>query len=605
MRVARLIRTWGAWAFAAVAATTAVAQDYVVTSTSNQWVNPPTGATSIRNVMNGGIYPYDEYGGVVSLPMAVNYYGTSYTSVFVHANGYVQFGSTYNPNSTQYSFTFPFGSGNVYDGVCAVAVTDLDGSNLAQSDCKMWVEGSAPDRKVIIAWLAWGYYTGGTPSGSRSFQVQFHEGGRIVMAYQSGGNWGGIAHYVGMDSVTSAATNNKNQYNCPNGGTSYSFTSPPNDWQYAPPLTFRGRLLFDRFVSDASGIGNSVEQAIPLAGIRVEERNGSGATLAAGTTDSTGSFSFSGTIQAGASLVVVSQSTAGAVRASAGGALYALPILVNQSFSADVDIGTVTLNTSLDPDGSLRAPINIARTMTTVYDWARTRTAESIPVVDPVLYARGSSAAPTYVPKNGTTPASMTVSGAASNDDAWDVSVIRTMYGRHVLASVAGDAGTTFDSTFDKATDAYNAFAEGFGHYMNAVVSGDAKHFDGTSASASTAIDYESPTMTTRFGADVAGWVAASLFDLIDPANESWDTFNGVGAPGEQVFATVASMSARVDTAGFFSAWVARGYDATGLARNFIHYGLIPDDPDEPNDAASEAFVVNQFGFIRPDRVLS
>jgi hypothetical protein len=139
---------------------------------------------------------------------------------------------------------------------------------------------------------------------------------------------------------------------------------------------------------------------------------------------------------------------------------------------------------------------------------------------------------------------------------------------------------------------------------MNAVVSRDTKYYDGINGTTTNVRDMENPPLTTPKGTNVAGWAAAALYDLVDPANESWDTFDGTGTAGEQVFNAAATLSAPVSSTTFFAAWIAKGYDGTSLARNFIHHGLLVDDADEPNDSPSEATPITQFGFVRTNRVL-
>jgi hypothetical protein len=200
----------------------------------------------------------------------------------------------------------------------------------------------------------------------------------------------------------------------------------------------------------------------------------------------------------------------------------------------------------------------------------------------------------------------MRVGASSSNPDAWDLDVIRRTYARHVLGSIAADSTGAFDSTFDRSTDAENAFAEGFGYYMVAVMTrGQRTFLDGTSATSAVQIDMENPALTSGKSGTVAGWVAAALYDLVDPANESFDQFDGTGTAGEQVFATVDSMTSPVTAAKFFDAWLVKGYDGPTLSKEFITLGLLADDADEPNDVAAEARLLSQFGFIRNFRVLN
>src|SRR5262249_6375863 len=103
----------------------------------------------------------------------------------------------------------------------------------------------------------------------------------------------------------------------------------------------------------------------------------------------------------------------------------------------DHDVGSFTLNETNDPGGTARGPVHAARAIQEAYDWAHARSTDTIPFLE-VLYDT-SSASTSYTAKAGSVPASMRISGAAANPDAWDVDVIRKTYARHVLGSIAAD----------------------------------------------------------------------------------------------------------------------------------------------------------------------
>jgi hypothetical protein len=228
------------------------------------------------------------------------------------------------------------------------------------------------------------------------------------------------------------------------------------------------------------------------------------------------------------------------------------------------------------------------------------RTAKTIAPVT-VLYDTADANPTSY-----TSPATMRIAGAASNPDAWDDPVIRKTYGRHVLGAISGPVSVGYDSNLDAASTDLNAFAEGFGYYMNAAVSGQTTYVDGITSSSANVLDPEVLTVTTPKAPNVAGWAVAALYDLVDGVNlaaEPWDTLDGAAAP-DRVFLTANAMSAAPDPAAFFLAWIARGYDGAALAKNFIRHGLLLDDASEPNDTLGEAALATQFGFILPDRFL-
>jgi hypothetical protein len=416
-----------------------------------------------------------------------------------------------------------------------------------------------------------------------------------------------------MDNPYSTSTTYGTGYITPSGSGSSSFTSKPaNDYIYQPPIiNITGTVTYDRYVVNSTGIGNQSETNLPLANIRIEQRDPTGLVLASAFTDSLGNFTMQGKqdplITTG-SVVIASGGVASNVRSVAGGAMYAIPIATNLSFANNLSLGLYQVNEAKDPGGTLRAPVNIARSIQQVYDGAKQLTAKAIPQLE-VLYTSSISQT-SYTAKVGLTPALMRVSGASSNPDPWDASVIRKTYARHVLGNIAADPGTPFDSNFDATTDDFNAFAEGFGYYCNAVISGEQIFYDGiNNTTLAQTIDIENPSasvLTKAPSSAVAGWCAAALFDLFDPANENWDTIDGTGLVGLRPFQVVAGLSAPVSATTFTTAWNNNvSYDRIGLVRNFIHHGLIADDADEPNDSIAEPRGLTQFGIIRKDRVMA
>jgi hypothetical protein len=600
---------WGILALAVTwiaGATSAWAQSYVVQSATGQWATPPAGATTFST-----IHVDDSPIGTISLPFPVPYWGTTYTTMYACSNGHVSFSS--NQSTGNYSpLSLPVASGGTNDGIVMIAQRDLDG-RYAPAQCQYWSDGSAPNRRFVISYSGWEVYSH-LGANTLYFQAQFYESGKIVLAYTTnaaGAAWYSSSFGVGLDRPASSS------YITPNGtAANYSFTgTPANDWVFFPPVTITGSVTWDRYVVNQNGIGATTEAGLPLAGIRIEQQDSAGGTLASTVTGATGAFTLTGVSSTSANIVVASQSNAGAVRrAKVGGTLYTFPLVTGGDFSANTSIGAFSLTESNDPGGAKRAPIAIAYQMEKVRTYAAARTNKSIPIVDPVVYDLTSGLATSYT-GTAAVGASMTVASAASgNSDAWDASVVRKTYGRHVLAAISGPVSAGYDSTFDLATTEPNAFAEGFGFWINSIVSGDTKYYDGLNATTANVLDLEDPTQATSVprltvpqGPAVAGWAAAALYDLLDGVNlatEPWDTFDGAGAAGDQVFLTAASMTTAPTGATFFAAWVAKGYDGTKAARDLIRHGTLVDDPDEPNDSLSEAFVSPQFGLIRANRFL-
>jgi hypothetical protein len=596
-------------ALVVLCATSAYAQqatDYVVQpyAVGSKYEAPPAGATT--TTITG-----DDNTGVVSLPFTFTFFGTPYTSCNVCTNGFLSFTST----ATTYSnVALPAVSTNGA-ALCPywndLVVGPVSGVNPnATGTIQTWSSGTGPSQHFTISWeQVWSYdpyVANASGVGPFTFQIQLYAtSGSIVYAYNSPTNavWPTSGATIGIQAADG-------RYQFPSAVTNDAGNNgqPPNDFSLdLPKVVFTGRVLYDRYVVDESGIGNTSEQNIPLTGFRVEARNDANVTVGIGTTDSNGAFSVEADGVPPAtigSLVVCSQNAVCSVRATSGGALYATTLNSALPFATDRMLGDLSLHEGVDPGGVGREPLNIARTVQTVYDWAHARSSDSIPVLE-ILYSKTSALPTSYTAKVGATPASMRVSGAASNPDAWDVSVIRKTYGRHVLGAISADPTTTYTSAFDAVSNPTNAFAEGFGYYMNAVVSGDRKYYDGINSTTTNVIDLEDANPQSRKGDDVAAWVAEALYDLTDPADEPWDTYAGAGAAGAKAFQIVDSLTAPPTATTFFNAWLAAGFDGPALSQNFIHHGLIADDDDEPNDDATTATALTDFGFLRDGRVLN
>ena len=590
---------------------TAFAQDYTVTNQTGQWVTPPsTGTTNLlTNITNkdDGLYT------ITNLPFSIPYFGVNVTSISACTNGYCfmnasgQHATAYSPTSYPYPQTTTGTSGR--DGIVAVAWQDLDGRG-TNAQMISWTDGTFPNRRFIIAWLNWQHFsaTGSMPG----FQVQFYETGRIQMAYLSASSWvgstaGGAWNYqtgVGIDALTPDT-----RWVTPNGTSTYNFSSnPPNDFRFEPKITtFSGTVLMDRYVVNASGIGNVKELGQPASGLTIELRDNTNKVTGTGVTNSSGAFSLKGVALVGTtvgSLWITGQTPFCAVRGITGGASAGVQIASNVAFNADKDVGTMTINETNDPGGTNRAALNIASTVQGTYDWAASRTAKGISFLE-ILY--DTSSAPTSYTKPGAAAAQMRIAGGSGNPDGWDRSVIRRTYARHVLGSVSGFPAGGFDNTYDGVSSDDNAFAEGFGYYLHHAVSGEASPFyDGLSSSSSNVIDTEEPVtpLSSPRGANVAAWNALGLYDLTDAANEAWDLYDGTSNK-DRPFLTVATLTTAPTATTFFERWATLGYDATSLSTGFIRHGLLLDDSDEPNDSSPTARALTQFGFIRQTRVLN
>ena len=618
MRCDGIARTALAAALVTALADAALAQDYTVSTTTDSYVVAPASATTLGSGSGDDV----DYALSNVIPFDFPYFGSTYRSMTVCTNGFLVIGTsapslpfdTWTPQSLPSTSSPPSG----FSGIVAPLWTDLRLDPVGA--IKHFVTGTAPNRRFIVSWEQMNDYPGGSVAVRKTFQAHLHETtGRIVFAFPPGGVWsdsgntwttfpanGAGQNYftIGLDSPGDGRYVVPSGYSNPN-----NLGQPASDFVFDPVATvYSGRILYDRLVAGASGIDGTVESNVPLSQVRLELR--SGASLAAyGYTDANGDYSVTGraldSSQTGA-LSVISESLAGRVLASAGSvAASSYTIAGSVSFASGNAYGTTTLGSGVDADGSLRGPLHVARITGEARAWAASRTTDGIASMD-VYYDPSSASATAYAPAAGSTPASMRVGSAASgNPDEWDSAVLRRTYGRHVLASIAGAPSTAYDDRFDAITDDENAFAEGFGYYLHAILSGQTTYDDATGASTGTSIDLESPTTTVRAGSDVAASMAAGLFDLTDAANEAWDTVDGTGTAAERPFTVADALTAAPTANSFYLQWGASGFDGAGLSRIFIHHGLMPDDALEPNDDSTETSSLGTGGVRRANLVLN
>jgi hypothetical protein len=614
---------------------TALAQDYTTsyqTNASLYEAPPSSGSTQLSVAQGVGVF--------VNLPFEFAYCGVGYSQVWVAPHGFIQFGAASSGGSTEFSNTTwpPSGndsSGIPLDGMVACLWDDLNPDttfNGGAGRVVHWTSGTAPSRRWVVSWEGVPQYTGGTTSvGSVTCQIKLYEGtGRIEFGYKADSNpstWQQLSYSAGLVAVKGGSANDTRSYpggvvltgpfwnQTPGPSTSNTLSGHPiRDVRFDPKsYTYSGKLQYDRLVTDGNGIGGTVQAGQALAGLGVELRRPDGSTGFRTTTDATGTFSIRGVGMNSTwtgTLAVVASSGACTVRTSPTAAATSLTVQSGVAFNANRDIGTVTIGAAADPTGANRIPFHIVRTIQTTYDWAVARTAKPIPALD-VLYdpASNSPTAHTYASAGPpAVPAQLRIGSTGSaNPDGWDEWVVRREYGRHVLAAIATGSRSATDTRFDAATDEENAFAEAFGSYLHAAITRATTFHDGLSASTVNSVSIDAPVLATRPGPDVAGYVAAALYDLVDPANEPWDTVDGTGAVADKPFAVAATMGgpAPCTTTNFFAAWGAAGNPGLALSRLWIHEGLVADDNDEANDDSTQPTACGSAGFRRPARTLN
>ncbi|MFZ5469332.1 MAG: CARDB domain-containing protein [Myxococcota bacterium] len=166
----------------------AQAQVYTVSSPTAQAYVPLTGGTNVT------LSDPDEGSATIALPFNFPFYGQTYNSVTIHANGFITL-----PPSACTSFCFsnrslPSTSG-VFHSVVAPWWEDLEG--LKTTAQVRWAAPTAGE--LVIEWFDWSYFV--TSSSSMSFQVKLTSSGLIQFHY--GTHTGGTpAAAVGFENQT-------------------------------------------------------------------------------------------------------------------------------------------------------------------------------------------------------------------------------------------------------------------------------------------------------------------------------------------------------------------------------------------------------------------
>jgi N-acetylneuraminic acid mutarotase len=147
----------------------------------------------------------DEGNAQIALPFAFNFYGTPYNAVTVSANGALSFYDTSIsyansclPTSTQTTLIAPF----------------WDDLNPGAGGAVHWeVQGSAPNRQVIVQWSGVPHYTAG---GAVTFQAILSEGSNQILLQYQDVDFGNAAYNngasatVGLQGDSASVT----QYSC-------------------------------------------------------------------------------------------------------------------------------------------------------------------------------------------------------------------------------------------------------------------------------------------------------------------------------------------------------------------------------------------------------
>jgi len=461
----------GVSALAAVAvlacASTADAQDYVVSRLDDVFADPPANATDL------GLTGIDVV--EVQLPFSFPYYGAFYDSFWVTGWGYLVIDPPGGTAGRSYANPAwpPHGStvGQFLDGAVAPYWDNFDLD--ISGDMFFHVEGTEPERTVVVTWLNCTLRAG---AADLSFQVRLEEGtGVIEFGYKADtvpSTWpsDSLVSNYGIGIVAPLLADER--FVVPPG---FTVVAPPNsghpgrDIRFVPDETeFTGRLVMDVLVSDATGIGNTVLEDVAVADTTIELRWSApaGRVVVLGSTDAEGRFSLTGLglpddgVLFTGTLSVLTEAPSSTVRATAGGDPLQLDVLTGIAFGAEQQLGDVPIDAANDPSGDFRSALNVMRIVAAARDFATTHSMDEIPHLDILLDS--ADAGPTaYTPTDGMSdPFLRVASSGSTNPDPWDDAVVTRAYGRHVLDCISALPSTEADSTFDGVTDPENALAE-------------------------------------------------------------------------------------------------------------------------------------------------
>lgn len=574
----------------------AAAQEYTATTATDLYAAPQGTTTIIPS-------DRDDVTVSVELPFEFAYYGRLYDELSVCSNGWLALGETTATNSANVALP----GAATPNGVIAPLWDDLvtrDGSVVTS------VEGTAPTRAFVVTWLGVDTFSGASDD-DLTFQVRLFEGtGVIELAYASGGTYGAVSYTAGIEDETGTLAVGAPNLRADNTAR------PATDQRLIPrPGGISGRLLRDRPVADATGLGNSEETDLPLVDVSVVAvRTDDGGLLARAQTGPDGGFDLRPLgVPAGVRVDIQVRVEGEAARVTrTTGAIHSFTFAVDVAADTPTDVGTTTFDVNTDGSSStLRPALNIHQAMTRALGVARDfAVASAAPTSAPVetfpaLQVRWEPgrAIPNggmYVPENEVAVAVADIDGTGDVGDAYDDDVVLREYGHHVFARISTHPGALGTRSLGQPTTDAGAWVDGFATWFATEVQGRSVFIDTKGPDAADVFDLAAATPRPTATPDTTGAVALSLFDLVDPADADHDRFAGTRGPAPstsaEVFATIdqdldeAPAGTSFDVFDFFDAWREDGdvVDRQATARLFIHHGSLADDAFEPNDDAGE-----------------
>ncbi len=608
-----------------VAAAEARADEYVVSTYSGGYTEPAEGqATSLIGTGQ------DDATATVALPFTFPCFGRRYDRLAVCTNGWAALGTAAGGTT---ALTTPTTAGlpdaAAPNAVLAPLWADLKtGTGLVRT----FVEGAAPTRTFVVDWNGVASFDG--RATGLSFQIRLHEdGGVIEFAYDANGTYTGLTYTSAIEDATGTIAFGA-------AGTGNTQTgAPAADARFAPRIVnVTGRVLRDRPVADASGLGNSTQTDLPVVGATVEiVREDAGEVSGVAATGSDGTFgvtAFGVDLPATFAVRIATEGT-GARVTDAADVVYRHVLTTGVPADPASPAGTFTLDASLDAaEPAFRPALNVQQALQRGYEVARAAAdaaaAGTVPARAPDLLPRlaarfvpgtGAVTGSAYAPAATGGAALLVVADVAANPDAYDDDVLLRCYGEHVLASLSVHPGALPPTHgFAVQGTAAQAWADGFATFFAAAVQTQPQLVDTRGASPTVVSDLESPPSGAR-GATYPAAVAGALWDLVDPANEPEDEVDGTLGVAPSTFAAVLGAvdigldalpagTTEFTAASFFDVWQAGGTAPENAlkretARAFIHHQVLADDGAEPNDRAAEATALPALGTALTGRTLT
>ncbi len=618
------------FALAAVAA----ADEYTVTPFSGGFVTvpkiPASGDPSPNAIETVIASKRDGVTVPLPLPFKFPFFGRVYDTISISDDGWLAFGSTSAVQSA--NPTLPS-----TDPPNAVVAALWDRLATRKGDVVAFFKDptttvASPNRVFVIAWQNVNL-SDKHGKDDLSFEVLLHEStGVVEIAYDSSkGRWNNLSYTAGIENETGTRAF---------GGPTETNTNtgkPPADQRFTPNVVnVTGTITRDRPSTTESGLSAADDLTnLPVVGADVAlVREDTQDVIAAGRTDATGAYSLTSYGIDGSPTFAVDLLCSGAecrvTDASAAVWKRRVAAGVVPVGSPVVPIVHLDVSTDVSDLGAFRKALNIQQAAQRGYAWAlaafetQNKSDKALREQFPQLQIRwvpGALVASGYRPAGTSTSAQATISDnqknvdGSTNSDVYDDDVILREYAQHLLATMTTFPGAIATHVWVTPTSVPPiapesegaAFLDGFSFWFAAAVQGR-PHFvdafvDATSAPKATVFDLEGPSPAAT-GPQNAGAVAASLWDLVDPANEATDAFDGsLPATGYAVFTTIddrtvgtdGTLSVPAGTASptfesFAAKWIpAQSPDAAAAsAREFIAHLTLPDDKFEANDAAAD-----------------